>query len=325
MRRPGPALRVGLLGVAVVLLGYALLAAWAGFHAQRYLDARDRASATAPGVVVEDHIGDDDDIRVRWTDDEGRTRVQRFGVYDTGRYLEGDDFPVDYDPAESSPRGFPADPDETADEDDLLAPLFIGALVAVPLLCVWAWRGLRFRLTALRPGRPTTAYVRFGARQPTILRDAKTTWLELADLEGGRHWQRVMWHPALDGVTGPVEATVHRAKDGTRLPAVVALPDGTRLVPLGRLRTRPSPGVVFDDHDAVRTDLRDAFVLPAGTVPRPAVPWRRRIAHPALVGLVLGPFPGVFLTGGSLTGTVSVTLGVAALLTSAWALSAPQP
>ncbi|GKQ34326.1 hypothetical protein [Streptomyces sp. A012304] len=327
MRRPGPALRVGLLGVAVALIGYALFAAWLGFHAERYLDARDRATATAVGVVVEDRIGDEGDIRVRWRDGAGREHVQRFGVYDVDRYAEDRPFPVAYDPGSADPRGFPADSDETAAEDDFLVPIALGAAVALLLTGVWALRGLRFVRTARRPGRPMTASVHLG-RRPARWREPMTTWLRLepsateAGARAGTRWQRVMWHPALDDVTGPVPVTAHHAGPG-RGPAVVTLPDGTRLVPLGRLREGPPVNVRFDDHEAVRDDLRDAFVLPAGTVVRPAGLWWHRGAFFATTGAVLGLATGLAF-GATLIGAVAFALSGATLITSAWTLSSPQ-
>ncbi|MDX3246766.1 hypothetical protein [Streptomyces sp. ME18-1-4] len=46
-----------------------------------------------------------------------------------------------------------------------------------------------------------------------------------------------MWHPALDGLRGEIEVVLHHAGTARRLsPAPVTLPDGTRLVPLGKLR-----------------------------------------------------------------------------------------
>ncbi|MGW2043864.1 hypothetical protein ACWCPF_01605 [Streptomyces sp. NPDC001858] len=319
MRRPGPALRVGLLGMAVTLTGYTLFATWLGLHAHHYTDARDRATAMTVGVVVEDGIGGEDDVRVRWTDDEDRTRVQRFPVYDTDRYRKGSSFPVAYAPG--SAEAFPADPDETATEDDLVFPIVLGAVAALLLTGVWVWRGLRFRLTARRPGRPMTVRVRYGRRLRTVLRAPRTTWLELTAPDGTRRRQRVMWHPILDETPAESPVTVH-GRD--RRPAVVVLPDGTRLVPLGRLRNGPVISFVLDD-EALRTDLRDAFVLPADLVVRPvrAAWWQGAVT--AATGTALGVVAGFLLTGGSLVPAVAIALCAGTLLTSTWALSAPQP
>ncbi|MFI7500417.1 hypothetical protein ACIBVL_18325 [Streptomyces sp. NPDC049687] len=319
MRRPGPALRVGLFGVAVTLVGYALFATWLGVHAQLYLDARDRATARATGTVVQDDIGDDSDIRVRWTDAEGHTHLQRFGVYDTDRYGKGEHFPVAYAPGTS--RGFPADPDETAREDDLIVPVFLGGAVALPLVWVWIWRGLRFCLTARRPGRPMTARVRFGTHRATFWRGTPTTWLHLTTPDGSARWQRFMWHPVLEGLPDEFPVT---AQGSPRRPTVVTLPDGTRLVPLGRPRTAPPSRVHFDDHESVRADLRDAFVLPTGTTARPAPPWWRG-ALTAALGTAIGVGAGFVMSDGTLIGTIGFALSAATLLTSTWALSAPQP
>ncbi|MFI5795405.1 hypothetical protein [Streptomyces sp. NPDC051677] len=324
MRRPGPALRVGLLGVAVTLTGYALFAAWLGLHLQRYADARDRATASAVGVVVEDDVDDEDDVRVRWTDAGGHAHVQRFGIYDTDRYTEGARFPVAYDADDPTPKGFPADGDETAAEDDLIFPVVLGGVVALLLTCVWVWRGLRFRLRVRRPGRPMTGRVLYGRRLASPWRDPRTTWLALTAPEDDRHWQRVMWHPALDELSGEVEVTVHRAGGTSLRPAAVTLPDGTRLVPLGKLRRHRPPFLSFDDHEAVRVDLEDAFVLPAGTLVPPARPWWRG-AMTAASGTALGVLAGFVLTDGSVIAALAFALCAGTLLTSVWALSSPQP
>ena len=318
MKRPGPALRVGLLGVAVTLTGFALFAGWLTLHLERHYDALDRATATATGVVVADGIGDEDDIRVRWTDDRGRTHVQRFGVYDTDRYTEGADFPLLYAPGGTE--AFPADPDETAAEDDLIAPVFLAAAFALPMVGVWGWRGLRFLLTARRSGRPMTARVHRGGHRAAAWRGPTTTWLELTAPDGATHWQRVMWHPALDDLPAGTPVSV---RNRSRRPAVVTLPDGTRLVPLGRFRRRPPAGVSLG-HEAVRADLRDAFLLPPGTVVRPTYPWRHG-ALTAAAGVGLGAATGLALTGGTLIATVGFALCGTTLTTSVWALSAPQP
>ncbi|MFE2579519.1 hypothetical protein [Streptomyces sp. NPDC059378] len=346
MRRPGPALRVALLGFTVTVVGYALFAGWLGGHAFAYEHARDRATAKADGLIVEDGIGDDEDIRVRWTDTDGHAHVQRFGIYDTDRYTEGRHFEVVYDPAEADPQGFPADPDETAAEDDRWVPAVLGGAVLVPLGVIWLWRGLRFRLAARRPGRPMTATVRRGERLNlrNAFQNSNSTWLVLsvADSPGPadrpeqaaesghpehaeptERWQRVMWHPALDELRDdPAPVTVHAR--GSR-PAVVRLSDGTRLVPLGRLHREPPKNVFLDDHEVGRLDLRDAFVRPAGAELRPARAWWWPGAGIAALGTVLGVFGGFLMGGGTLVAVVGFALFVPTLLTSVWALSAPQP
>jgi len=305
--------------VATTLTGFALLASWLGAHAYAYDSARERATARAGGVVVADGIGDEDDIRVRWRDRAGHEHVQRFGIYDTGRYTTGRPFPIAYDPHQADPRGFPADPDETAAEDDLLVPIFLAGVFAATVCGVWARRGLRFHRTARRPGRAMTAAVRCGDRRSATVWQAQTSWLVLAEPERPGDpvaWQRVMWHPLLDGWSGPVTVTVHQ-RSRARGPVVVALADGTRLVPLGRLRRRPPGHVLLDEPEAVRVDLRDSF-LPARTATWPARPWWRPGALAATVA-------GVVLTGGSGIAAVAFALGGTSVFAASWALSAPQP
>lgn len=327
MRRPGPALRVALLGVVGTLTGFALLATWLGVHAHRYGSARDRATARAVGRVVEDDIGDEEDIRVRWTDQAGHEHVQRFGIYDTDRYAKGRSFPIAYDPRQTRPRGFPADPDETAAEDDLLVPVGLAGVAAAAVCGVWARRGLRFCWTARRPGRPMSATVRCGERIGTAGWLSDTTWLVLAETDQPGlpvAWQRVMWHAVLgQGSAEPLMVSAHPGLRG-RAAVVAELPDGTRLVPLGRLHRRPPRHLLLGDRDAVRADLRDSFILD-GAEPPPAQPWWRPGAHAAVLGAVIAAVPGLVLTNGSLVATVSFALIGATAFTSSWALSSPQP
>ncbi|MEU3091592.1 hypothetical protein ACWCQ0_42255 [Streptomyces massasporeus] len=327
MRRPGPALRVALLGTACALVGFALLAAWLGGHAYAYDAARDRATARASGLVVEDEIGDEEDIRVRWTDHAGHVHVQRFGIYDTDRYTKGRRFPVAYDPAQTNPRGFPADPDETVAEDDLLVPLgLIG--VAVAFICgVWAWRGLRFVWTARRPSRPMTARVLSDDRLATGWWLSDTTWLALTEPDSpdrATGLQRVMWHPALHASSDPVAVTVHGKVRGRR-PVVAVLPDGTRLVPLGRFRHRLTKHLRLDEPETVRADLRDSFILPSTGATVPGGTWWRPGALAAALGAVIAAAMGFFTTSGSTVATVAFALTGATLCTAVWALRAPQP
>ncbi|MGW3241250.1 hypothetical protein [Streptomyces sp. NPDC001070] len=325
MRRPGPALRVALLGTAAAVVGFLLLGAWLGLHARAYTHARDRATAVADGLVIEDGIGESEDIRVRWTDRAGREHVQRFEVYATGRYARGHRFPVAYAPGQADPRGFPADPGETATEDDLLVPVAFAGLIAAFFCAAWAVRGLRFRRATRSPGRPMTATVLHGTRVRAVAWQPGTTWLALADADSPAPavlWQRVMWHPALGDLPGPVGVTV---RGGGRRPAVADLPDGTRLVPLGRPRRRAPRHVLLYEHTAVRADLRDAFVLPAGAETLTGRPWWRPGALAAVVGAGAGAAASLPLTGGTPVAAVGFALSGAALVLASWALFAPQP
>jgi hypothetical protein len=325
MRRRGPALRVALLGVTATLTGFALLAGWLGFHAYVYDKAREGATARTAGVIVEDGIGDGEDIRVRWRDHTGREHVQRFGIYDIDRYTKGRHFAVAYDPDETSPRGFPGDPEETAAEDDLLVPVLLAGIAAAGLCSVWARRGLQFRRAARRPGRAMTATVYCGVRPGSAQEVSETLWLRLAEADASDRpvvWQRIMWHPALDELRGPVEVSGHH-KTGRRGAVMAQLPDGTRLVPLGRLRRRAPRRVFLDEYAAVRTTLKDSFT-PVDAALLSARPWWWPGAQAAAIGLVLGA-----VTGALFIGTVVAAVGMAlcgtTLLAALWALSAPRP
>ncbi|NUR40746.1 MAG: hypothetical protein HOV73_11745, partial [Streptomyces sp.] len=290
-----PALRVALFGLTVTLAGYALLGAWLAGNAyarQRSFD-HDRAhSELAVGTVLEDADGVGAEVDVRWSDEAGHTRVQRFAPIDrTWAYPKNARFLVEYDPTEKNPTGHPydwhEDRDGTPDTDDLVGSAVAAGIVAAVLCAAWARRGMAFRLASRRPGRPMTAEVRLGERAQTFpWRSATTLWLVLDD----RHWQRVMWHPALEDHPGRFPVTVH----GTRT-AVAVLPDGTRPVPVGRLRHREPARTTFADLRTVRGDLRDSFVVPAGTLVRPAHAWWRQAWPATAFGAVLG-FAAGFLT-----------------------------
>lgn len=327
MRPQRPVLRVALLGVGAAVAAFAVIAAWLGWQAHAYRAARDRATAIADGVVVEDGIGDNGDIRVRWVDRAGREHVQRFAIYDTDRYAKGRAFAVAYDPADPVPTGFPADPDETAAEDDLVVPIVIAGLVAGLLVVVWALRGLLYRRAASRPGHRMAALALSGESANSGLASlGNTTWVALAETGEPRTpvgWQRVMWHPVVDSVRGHVDVVVHGDPAG-RGRVAVELPDGTRLVPVGRLRHRLPRRRVLHERADVRADLEDSFILPAGTLLPPARPWWRRGMVFALVGAVLGAVMG-FLIGGGRLAVPAFVAGASAMLVNGWALTGAEP
>ncbi|NNN36257.1 hypothetical protein HLK59_39055 [Streptomyces sp. S3(2020)] len=319
-RRP---LRVALFGLTVTLVGYALFAAWLGGHAYAHARERER-TATTFGEVVERGLGaDGDDVLVSWEDRAGRTHLQRFPDRGDTAYTRQTLFLVAYDPTEDNPRGRPIDwrdiPKEDGYEDDLVRSVAFGGVVAAVLCGVWAHRGLRFLRAARRPGRPATALVRVGERGAPLGRGLSTTWLVLGEQQGPR-WQRVMWHPALDELPDRAPVSVHG-----RRTAVVVLPDGTQLVPLGRLRRSEPRHTTLEAPSTVRGDLRDSFVIPAGTVIRPTRPWWRPALPFTATGAVLGLALAYLNTDGTVVPVVAFTLAGATLLTAVWAPLALQP
>ncbi|WP_329311215.1 hypothetical protein [Streptomyces sp. NBC_01262] len=325
--RSRPALRVAVLGMTAAVLGYTLFAVWLGVHASAYGSARDRATATAVGRVIEDGIGTEDDIRVRWTDSAGRQHVQRFGVYDTDRYTKGGRFDVAYDPGQADPQGFPADPDETGAEDDLQVPIMLAGVAVAFYLGLWARRGQRFRRVGRLPGRPMTAVVLSGAGR--IHAAPGSTFLALSEVDPAGpviRCQRVMWHPALDQVSGPVPVTVH-GNPRKRRAVVAELPDGSRPVPFGVRRRRVPQRLMLDERSTIRADLRDAFILPAGAEPLPAADrsWWRQGAVMGGVGVAIGILMTFWVGGATLVAAVAFTLAGATVCVSLWTLSGPEP
>ncbi|MEU7928390.1 hypothetical protein [Micromonospora sp. NPDC049107] len=321
-----PVLRVALLALAATMLAFAIVGSVLGWKGYRYASAQARATAVVEGIVVEDGIGDLDDIRVRWVDQAGQEHVQRFGIYDTDRYTKDRPFPVAYDPAEPTPRGFPADPDETSNEDDLTVPIVISGFVAVLVVLTWALRGILFRRAAGRPSSLLEASVLAGDRPdgPPIS-VGNSTWIALATNRhrGPDRWQRVMWHPVVDSVSGTVHVTVH-GDVSTKRRVVIEMPGQVRLVPIGRLRHQPPKRVVLDERADVSDALRDLVILPAGASPPRARPWWWRAAVFALVGAAFGGICGVLFLGSG-TGVPLAAVVGAALLINVWAFTGAEP
>jgi len=306
-RGTGPALRVAVFGLTVTLVGYALLVAWLAGNAyvnDRDVDHYQEHTELSLGRVLDDATGSED-VRVSWTDEAGREHVQLFTPpADGNSYRKNGAFPVGYDPTETNPSGHFFDYHEPGrprrlDEDGLIGSAVIAALVVVALCAAWARRGLTFRRAARRPGRSMTADVRVGTRARSFhWQAARTPWLVLDD----RYWQRVMWHPALAEHWDGTSVTVH----GDRT-AVAVLPDGTRLVPVGRLRHREPARLTF-------THLRTA----------PAHAWWRQAWPATAYGAVFGFAAGFWLGDGTLLAVVGHTLAWTTLSTALWALYAPE-
>lgn len=325
MRRQRPALRVALLGIAALLAGFAVIASSLGWQAHQYTAANRRASAVAVGTVVEAGLGENADIRVRWADRAGSEHVQRFGIYDIERYARGRTFAVAYDPAYPAVAGFPGDPGETSASDDLEVPIGIAGVIAGGFIIMWVLRGVLFWRARRRPARPMVAVSLAGQKMSdggSPLSWGKSTWFSLSDPGGpgmSSRWQRVMWHPAVDVGDGLVEVLVHGDVQSRRR-VVVELPGDIALVPIGRLRHRLPKRVFLEKRCDVRTDLRDSFILPAGTPPPPSRQWWRGSVVLALVGAAVGVAMGLLIGGGGIA-VLPFAAGVSALVVNGWALT----
>ncbi|HEY8721735.1 DUF3592 domain-containing protein [Pengzhenrongella sp.] len=327
-----PTLRLAILAVGTVLAGFALTAAALGWSAHQYTSAREAASATAQGTVIADDLADGNggpDIKVRWSDAFGRIHVQGFGIYDTDRYRTGHSFPVAYDPARPGAMGFPGDPRETVGSDDVLMPVSFAAVGAALYLLGWALRGAMFQWATRLPARPMLAMALHGeplSANPVNL--GGSTWLALAEpgTEGTQdRWQRVMWHPGIEGLRGSIDVLVH-GDPRSRERLVVELADGARLVPISRVRHRFPKKIRLSERSEVRSNLGAAVILPAGTPPVPRPPWWRRALVLAGIGAVCGAAFGLLVNGGagSLAIVPFAAMG-AVLLVNGWALTGGEP
>lgn len=104
---------------------------------------RSAATAIAKGTVVEDAIGANSDIRVRWSDDSGTQRTTQLEIYDIDRYVTGKPFTVRFDPANPGERIYPAEQGETAAEDGFYAWMMIPWPLVVVFAIWWLLRLIR--------------------------------------------------------------------------------------------------------------------------------------------------------------------------------------
>ena len=318
-----PALRVALVGLGAAVVAAGLVAGAGVVRLRAYDAARDRATEIVSGEVVQDGIGDNGDIRVRWSDAR-RTHLQRFEIYDTDVYTEGTTFRVAYDPQDLTPRGFPADPEETAVQDDLVFPAVIVAAAAGVVLLVWLARWLAFVVAARRSSVGAVAEVCVGepVRARSGLAARATSWLRVPGPEPGTsRFQRVMWHPSLDLLVGPTWLEVSGLDRG-RGRVVAVLPDGARPVPVGRLRNRPPKTYRLTPALVARSSLRDLFVVPASGAP--TARWWYPAAVLAAAGALVGAALGLLVGAGPVDALLFVP-SIAALAVNIWALVSPDP
>ena len=312
-----PQLRTALVGVAASVVAFLVIGGYLGTLAHRYKADRSRATATAQGVVIQDGIGDEGDIRVRWADAAEQPQESRFGIYGTDEYVKGARFDVRYDPADPAARAFPADPEETSELDDLEVPMGLAGLGAAGFLLPWAWRGLAFRRLRRRPGHEQHATgLRAEPLDAGVARLGAACWFRFGDTT----YQRVMWHPAFDSFReGPL--TVHGDLSGRRR-VLVELPDGTQLVPVGRLRHKGPRGVLLTCSDELAVDSLELWLFPPGAVVPPARRWWRRPLLIAAVGAAIGA--GMAVLFGTVTGIPAFAAAASGVLVSLWALTGAE-
>lgn len=271
-------------------------------------DQRDAATATARGKVIEDYIGSDEDIRVRWVDRAGTERVTRFGIYDVDKYEEGASFAVKYNPDAPNDRAFPADKEETLLTDDLEVGLFLPWALVVILAVWWIIRYVRGARWGGRPHKPAPIAVLSGSGPVAGI--TRTTWIRFEE-NGETRVQRVHWHPQLSSVRrGELgQVATRRGITGVRLT------NGTQLTSIGRTDVIEDRGEL-QDLGAVRTSLADSFVG------RPITAhdgWLRTLCLRAAYGAIFGAGIGVLVVGSTTMGWI-LGLMCAALAVNLWAL-----
>jgi hypothetical protein len=311
-----PTRRFVAVGVGSLLAGLLVICGYLGALDVRLHHAMDRATATADGIVTWVDPDDDTIFKVRWQDQQEHEHTLRFSVYDS--YAKGDDFTVAFDPAHPDRHAFAGDPEERVEADDFEVPMGIAAVVVLGFVAGWGYRGWRFRQVRTDRSAPATATLFSGASNDgSPLTLGRGLWVRLGD----EHWQKVMWHPALqDFSNGPVH--VHGPLDGRRR-VVVELPDGTLLVPTGRLRHRPPKRLELVRERQARIDDDEQWIFPPGTPVPPLRRWWRTPAVLGLVGAGVGAFAGV--AEGGAVAAPAFAAGAAALAVNGWAMTSPAP
>lgn len=310
--------RIALVGLLIAGIACSAVSLVMAGQLRQHQAHRQSATTIVVGTVVEDGIGDNEDVRVRWRDDTGTQRTTRFGIYDTDRYVKGASFPVRYDAAAPTRRPFPADREETVGEDDIWAGIVLPWALVLVVGSWWLVRLARGRLAD--GGVPESTRMKvlsgFNVNAGPVAGIVRTTWAELESEEpgsgGGSRFQRMQWHPAL-AATRSIEAVTVSRRRGRA--AVIRLADGTRLTPIGRLRTAPPSRFQLQPLTAIRSSLVDAMIRPAAA-PRDA--WIRTLLMRGAYGAVLGSLPGV-LFGGSNLIWIGAVVGAAGTV-NVWAL-----
>jgi hypothetical protein len=277
------------------------------FHEQR-----DAAMAKAKGTIVEDGIGDEGSIRVRWQDSAGTSHTTKFGIYDTDRYVKGQAFTVRFDSAHPEDRVFPADPEETSQEEDIYAGIFLPWILVVVAGAWWLVRAVRIALSRRTPAAPARMKVvsGFSLTSSPVTGMLRTTWVTL-ERGKAKEFQRVGWHPALSTIHALEQVQTFSGGGST----TVQLGDGARLGPIGRTRDQPPKLTQLRPIPAVRSSQADSFLQ------RPVEAhdaWLRTILMRAAYGATIGCLPGI-LFGGTQLIWVGALLGAAGAV-NLWAL-----
>jgi hypothetical protein len=261
-----PARRIVVLSVGGLTLGMLVAIVVSAVPVLQYYEADSRAVAEASGVVTRAGLGDDkDEGEVAWRDAAGAPHLARSTFYHPDQWPAGEPFAVRYDPAKPGGQVFPARGFDGYVESSVsgdVALLVAVTLIYLLMLAGWLVRGL----LAWAAASGTVSYwlalpldgVSQRAHSPTLALVPKAM-AETGDPEGqgygvvlpeGSRWQRVLWDPALDRMQ-PGEVVTARIGSGWARRAVVELPDGTRIWPAGRLRTRPYWGYQYDFRPAL--------------------------------------------------------------------------
>ncbi|MFN8074766.1 MAG: hypothetical protein U0Q15_04990 [Kineosporiaceae bacterium] len=302
MRRERPARRVAAASLLLALAGAgtAVTGAVAASDADSAREAR--AVAAAQAVVLDGDAGRGR-VRVRWQDLAGREHTSSVRVRDARSLPAGAALPVRYDPGDPKPRALgpatgahaaPLTPRPVVLARLLACALGLGA--AVVTAAGWDPAPGAGTVGRARPRAPDER--RPHGRAARGARGARGRRVAVVGAPARRRrpaarsaLQRVVWHPRSTRCR-PARApvTVHGARLDARSPVTVVLPDGVRLVPVGRLRADaprrvPSPAWSRDARTHLRPDAgRPLAGSPATPRPEPA---GRRPARPVVARGVL--------------------------------------
>ena len=245
-------------------------------------------------------FGDDDlDVVVEWTDRQGGVHRDDFSLYENADAAVGKRFALRYNPQEPGGSAFIADPDvaQGPGEDPFFTGVF-GALTGLLLLPGWLWRSravaaadrrsrtmapVRMRMLVMDGSSNNVecpyAVLLTAEQVVSSPREQLLTHLDALSTFGGRddapaledfaprtaRYQRLLYHPDLDAIAADVTDVSVYADLRRQRRAVIHLPNGEALTPLGWLRRNRPRMWTFRPRTSVLSSVRADLVRAAST------------------------------------------------------------
>ena len=255
------------------------------------------ATATVTGEIVQAFSDDGLDVAVEWTDPQGGVHRDEFYLYESADAAVGKSFTLRYNPQEPGGSAFTADPDvaQSPGEDPFFTGVF-GALTGLLLLLAWLWRSravaaadsrsrtmapVRMRMLVLDGNSNNVecpyAVLLTAEQVVSSPREQMLTHLDALSTSGGwddasaledfapttARYQRLLFHPTLDAIAADVTDVSVYADLRRQRRAVIHLPNGEALTPLGWLRRNRPRMWTFRPRTSVLSSVRADLVRAA--------------------------------------------------------------